>query len=57
MRKSVKEALDLIKTELDWLEHYSKHIEKLEDKLDKANERIEELENKYETEGYDETRY
>jgi len=58
------EILDMITNELKWLDHKTEYISKLEEQVDELEienfdlkERIEQLEGKYETEGYDDSRY
>jgi predicted nuclease with TOPRIM domain len=66
LKKSMvcKEAYEVIKNELKWLDHKTEYISKLEEQVDELEienfdlkERIEQLEGKYETEGYDDSRY
>ena len=38
-----KEAYNTIKNELKWLDHYSKHIEMLESKLDRIEEVVKDI--------------
>jgi polyhydroxyalkanoate synthesis regulator phasin len=64
MDKKIDNAMDTIQQELKWANHYREgftrqeiEIDLLEDEIVILKDRIEELENKYEREGYDDTRY
>ncbi len=64
MDKKIDNAMDTIQQELKWGNHYREgftrqeiEIDLLEDEIVILKDRIEELENKYEREGYDDTRY